>query len=112
MDVRRHDRLLHEIELRERADEDLYFTVRDRELLRKLHEAGEEQHRELVRDLAHERCPECGARLQRERHRGVSVRTCPHGHGLWLTEPEMRTLAKREHDSWIGRFFYRLKPLV
>jgi hypothetical protein len=43
-------------------------------------------------------------------HHGVTIEECPDRHGLWLTESEMHTLAKRGRNSWIGRYFYRLKP--
>jgi hypothetical protein len=105
------NRILRQIALRERAEEDRYFTARDRELIRKLHERTEEQDRTFVRDLARGRCPECGERLRPEHHRGVGFDACPEGHGMWMTEVEMRTLARREHDSWIGRYFYRPKAL-
>jgi len=108
---RKPDRILREIAFRERAEEDRYFTARDRELLRKLHEATEEQDRTFVRELARCRCPVCGARLRAEHHRGVVFEACPERHGMWMTEAEMRTLARREHDSWIGRYLYRPKAL-
>jgi len=109
MTNRRPERLLRQIALKERAEEDRYFTARDHELLRKLHEATEEQDRAFVRELAHHRCPECGARLREDRNRGVTVRACPDGHGLWMTEMEMRTLGRRERNSWLGRYLYRPK---
>ena len=31
---------------------------------------------------------------------------------MWLTEAELHALAERERNSWIGRYFYRLKPVV
>ncbi len=55
------------------------------------------------------RCPDCGARLQRVRHYGVTIEECSGGHGMWLTASEMHTLAKRERQSWIGRYFLRPK---
>ena len=70
----RPERLLRQIALKERPEENPYFAARDRELLRKLHEATEDHDRGFVRELAHGRCPECGARLREERHRGVTFR--------------------------------------
>jgi len=95
-----------------RAEEDIYFAKRDRELIRRLHQGSEEEQRRRVRELSHMRCPECGARLARADHFGVIIEECPVGHGMWLTEVEMRTLARRERNSWIGRYFYRPKPVV
>ncbi len=53
------------------------------------------------------RCPDCGALLERVTLHGVTVEHCPERHGLWMTESELHALAKRERDSWIGRYFYR-----
>lgn len=52
------------------------------------------------------RCPDCGVHLVGVAPHGVAIEHCPRGHGMWLTEVEMRTLANRERHSWIGRYFY------
>jgi uncharacterized protein with PIN domain len=102
-------RKLHE---RERADEDIFFAKRDRELIEKLRDVDDETQRRHIRELAYMRCPECGARLVRAQHYGVTIEECAAGHGMWLTESELHALAEREKNSWIGRYFYRLKPVV
>ena len=98
--------------LRERAEEDLYFARRDRDLLARLHEATEEEQRALVREIARLRCRECGARLVSATRYGVTIEECPRAHGMWMTGAEMRTLARRERNSWIARYFYRPKAVV
>ena len=112
MDVRERDPFVRKLELKERAEEDVFFAARDRELLARLHEQNEEEQRRRVRELARMRCPECGAGLVRVALRGVTIAECPLDHGMWLTEAEMRTLARRERNSWIGRYFYHPKPVV
>jgi len=112
MNTRKQQQLLRQGMLKEHRQEDMYFTARDRELLRRLHDAVEDEHRESVRELARARCPECGTHLERHAYRDVAVEACPVGHGLWMTEAEMRTLARRESSSWIGRYFYRPTPVV
>jgi hypothetical protein len=107
-----HDTFLDKVRLKERAEEDIYFGARDREILRDLHRQSEERQRALVRELSHMRCPECGARLKSVSHHAVIVEECPDGHGMWMTERERRDLARREKNSWIGRYLYRLKPVV
>ena len=102
------DTFTKKLKERERADEDIFFAKRDRELIEKLRE-GKRRH---LRELAYMRCPECGARLVRAQHYGVTIEECAGGHGMWLTESELHALAKRERNSWIGRYFYRLKPVV
>ena len=103
---------LRELKLREQAEEDIFFARRDRELIQRLRDAHDHALREHIRELTRMRCPHCGARLQRVEHHGVTVEECPSRHGMWLTQAELETLAKREHDSWIGRYFYRPKPVV
>ncbi len=104
--------LFRTLHAKEHEAEDAYFTARDRELIARLHAALEEEHREIVRELARSRCPECGARLQRHAYLGVTVDACPTGHGMWMTEGAMHTIARREHGSWISRYLYRPRPVV
>jgi hypothetical protein len=94
---------------KERAEEAVFFTKRDRALLEKLHDITDETQRRNLRQLTYLRCPDCGVRLERATRYGVTIDSCPEGHGLWLTEAEFHTLAKRERNSWIGRYLYRLK---
>ena|ERR1051326_7169525 len=110
MNVR--DQLTEKMRLKERAEEDVYFAARDRELLRRLAAGNDEEARRQLRELTHMRCPDCGARLAGVDHRGVHVEECPFGHGMWMTEVERRTLARREANSWIGRYLYGPKPVV
>lgn len=103
---------VEKLRLKERAEEDIYFARRDRELLRHLHDGTEEEKRRRVRELARMRCPECGAHLSPVTRRGITVKECPEGHGVWTTRGDMRTLARRESASWISRYFYPPKPVV
>jgi len=77
--------------------------------LRWLRDINDEDQRRHIRELAYMRCPDCGAPLKRAPHYGVTIEECPLGHGMWLTDAEMHTLAKRERNSWIGRYFFRPK---
>lgn len=97
---------LHE---KERAEEEVYFAKRDRELIAKLRDVKDEEQRRHIRELAYMRCPDCGSRLKRVTHFGINIEECPSGHGMWLTDLELHTLAKRERNSWIGRYFFRPK---
>lgn len=103
---------LRKVTLRERAEEDVFFARHDRELIQKLRDAHDAALHEHLQELTRMRCPDCGARLNRVAHHGVTVEECPTGHGLWLKQAEVETLAQRERDSWLGRYFYRLKPVV
>jgi hypothetical protein len=111
------DPLGEKLRTKERAEEDIFFAKRDQELIERLRKTIEEERH--VREQALMRCPDCGARLTKVTHYGVTVDECPTGHGMWLTQTEQDTLARRERDSarrerdsWIARYFYPLKPVV
>ena len=101
------DPLIEKLNEKEKAEEDIYFARRDRELIAKLREVRDEGQRRHIRELAYMRCPDCGARLKRATHHGVTIEECPAGHGMWMSEDELHALAKRERDSWIARYLYR-----
>jgi hypothetical protein len=105
------DRLGEKLHQKEKAEEDRYFAERDKAILEKLRGEKRAADETEIRQLAQERCPRCGARLVPVTHHGVAVDECPAGHGMWLDEGELATLAKRERDSWLGRFFFRPKPV-
>ena len=107
-----HDPLLGELRRRKRGEENAYFRARDRELIDRLHELRDDERRVRLRELVCGRCPECAARLVRVSHHDVTVDECPFGHGTWMTEREARALARRERNSWIARYLYRLRPVV
>lgn len=106
------DPLLEKLELRERAEENVYFAHLDRIRIAKLREMNDETRGREIRELVAMRCPECGAPLRRMTRHGVTVEQCPADHGLWMTEVERRTLAERERYSWIRRYLYRPKPVL
>lgn len=106
------DRLGDKLREKEQAEEDRYFKQRDQELLEKLRQSSRTANEDEVRELARDRCPRCGARLANVKHHGVGVDECPTGHGMWVDRDELETIAQRERDSWLGRYFYRPKPVV
>jgi uncharacterized protein with PIN domain len=105
--TRAGETLSEKLKEKERADENVFFARRDDELVAQLRAATNEAARRRILERAHLRCPDCGAGLVRATHHGVAIEECPDGHGLWLTAAELRTLARRERNSWIGRYFYR-----
>jgi hypothetical protein len=100
------------LEQKERAEEDLFFARRDRMLVEQARARREERRRRRLRALVHMRCPDCAATLVSVKHHGVTVEECPDGHGIWITETDLHTLARRERNSWFGRYFYRPRPLL
>src|SRR3990172_8052414 len=93
-----------------KAEEDRFFAQRDQALLEKLRQQNLAAEEEKVRALALMRCPKCGEKLNTLELYGVHVEECPAGHGMWLDAGELKPLAERERDSWLGRFFFRPKP--
>ncbi|HLK10951.1 MAG TPA: zf-TFIIB domain-containing protein [Candidatus Binatia bacterium] len=106
------DEFPEKLEQKERAEEDLFFARRDRMLVEQARARREDRRRRRLQALVRMRCPDCGAQLVSVKHHGVAVEECPAGHGLWMTRAELHTLARRERDSWIGRYFYRPRPLL
>lgn len=106
------DRLGDTLAKKEKAEEDLYFKQKEAEALAKLRQAGRSANEDEIRELARDRCPRCGERLASMKLHGVAVEECPAGHGSWLEKGEIEVLATRERDSWLGRYFFRPKPVV
>jgi hypothetical protein len=96
------DRFGDKLRDKERAEEDVYFSKRDKDLLDKmrLQKAGPPDATATMR------CPKDGAALVTVDHHGVSVEECPTCGGVWFNKGEMETVAKREKDSWLGRLVY------
>jgi hypothetical protein len=99
------DRLGKRLKEKEKGEEDRYFAEKDRAALERLKKA---QNLDVVA-LALGHCPRCGAALVPTKLHGVEVRQCPADCGLWLDKGELEVIAQREHDSWLGRLFYRPK---
>jgi len=55
------------------------------------------------------KCPNCNVTLLMSERQGVEIDYCPDCRGVWLDKGEIELIAKREHDSWLGRVFYRPK---
>jgi hypothetical protein len=90
---------------KERADEDLYFAKRDRQLMEKLRQQDDAGREAELQDLARGRCPRCGERLTHRVIEDVEVDECASHHGMWLDRGELEILSQREGESWLGRLF-------
>jgi TFIIB-like protein len=99
------DALVDTLTQRERAEEDVYFARRDRELLERERARRREGEEERVRRSARMRCPECGVHLVDVRRRGIVTEECPAGHGFWAKPGAIRERIAREHDSWLDRWY-------
>jgi hypothetical protein len=101
------DRMGDKLRDKERAEEDRFFQERDRQALEKLRAKGAEAEAQELRELVRDRCPRGGDRRLPVELPGVTVDAGPAGHGLWADQGELEAIAKRERDSWFGRFFFR-----
>jgi uncharacterized protein with PIN domain len=101
------DRLGGKLKEKEKAEEDRYFAERDRELLEKLRQQQSSAEETELRQKALMRCPKCGEKLVSLQHHEVTVEECPSCRGMWLDRGELETLAQRENESWLARFFRR-----
>jgi uncharacterized protein len=104
------DRLGDKLRQVERGREDQYFAERDRQLVEQLRRAKTEEVEGKLKEVAHMRCPKCGARLGQRRLHGVSVDECPSCHGVWLDEGELQQIASAETEGWIARWLRREFP--
>ena len=100
------DRFGELLQLRERGEEGVFFHRRDDELIARIRALRREAEEMRARQLAHMRCPECGAELVEVVRRGVSTEECPKGHGLWVPRGALKTIPKRERDSWFDRYVH------
>lgn len=101
------DRLGEKLHDVEKAREDKYFAERDRALIQKLKAESSGEQVEAVKELAHMRCPKCGAHLATTEYLGVTVEECPVCHGMWLDKGELEVIADREKAGWLARFLGR-----
>jgi hypothetical protein len=101
------DRLGAKIRDKEKAEEDRYFAKRDRELIEKLKQQQAAAGETEIRQQALMRCPKCGEKLASLQYNEVTVEECPSCKGMWLDRGELETVAQRENEGWLGRFFRR-----
>jgi hypothetical protein len=92
---------------KEKVEEDGFIREREAAALARLRQQKEARQADQARAQVLGRCPKCGEPLAAVEHYGVTVKECPGCHGMWVDQGELETLASRERDSWLGRFFYR-----
>jgi hypothetical protein len=106
------DRLGETLRLKERAEEDLYFASRDRELLARLKHAAEAERDKTLRPLARARCPVCEERLSTHSLHGARIEACPSCEGCWLDKDVRQQLSVGARESWIEHFLTGLSHLL
>ena len=96
------DPLGDKLRKKEHAEEERFIQEREKALLERLRKQGENAAAAPVEP----RCPRDAGLLVARELLGVTVQECPKCEGTWLDRGELETVARREHDSWLGRLFF------
>jgi hypothetical protein len=99
------DRLGKKLKDREKAEEDLFFEKQDAEKLARLKATAEQAIAAPPPGKGF--CPWCNTPLVHVKMHGIGVEQCPKDCGIWLAADQVETLAQREHDGWLAKYFYR-----
>lgn len=90
----------------ERANEDIYFAAKDRELIEEM-----KAHFHKVEAAAREKraqiCPKCSGSLEKYRFMGFVLDRCESCEGIWLEKGEMEAILRRAARGPLGAFLDR-----
>jgi hypothetical protein len=98
------DRFGNKLRDKEKAEENLYFAERDKELLKKL---KPKQPAEVPMPTM--LCPKCNGKLIERTFRDVVIDECSGCKGIWLDKGELEALTEPEQAGWIAAFLGRKK---
>lgn len=90
---------------RKKAQEDEYFIKKERELLAKLRTKQDAEAKESIQKLCHMRCPKCGEPLKERSFQKILIDQCTGCNGIWLDAGELDSVAEKEDESWLGKFW-------
>jgi len=92
---------------RRRALEEDYFRRKDRESIRRLREAREEEARARGEETATLNCPRCDGRLHERTYDDVNIDQCDRCEGIWLDAGEFEQLVRQESETgrWLRVFW-------
>ena len=99
------DRFGDKLREKERGEEAQYFAKRDRELIEKKPTPVERPDEVSIREAALRRCPECAKRLANRSFDAIALAECPYCRGIWISRDGIESVARREGESFLGRFF-------
>ena len=88
-----------------------YFFLNDQKLIIEQHNAEDEARRleeaAQKRQLHWMKCPKCGEPLQERSFQKIQIDQCTGCNGIWLDPGELEQVAKKENDSWLGKFWQK-----
>ncbi|MGH7769444.1 MAG: zf-TFIIB domain-containing protein [Candidatus Binatia bacterium] len=90
----------------ERAQEDLYFAAKDRELFEEMKAQARKVEATLGEKYART-CPKCAGKLQSYRFMDVVLDRCEGCEGLWLEKGELEGILRRAARGPLGAFLDR-----
>jgi hypothetical protein len=92
------DRFGDTMRLFERAQEDIYFAAKDRELIEKLKARLKKVERSEEKSL----CPKCPGKLESYEFMEFTLDHCPGCGGVWLDKGELDGILKKVTRSSLG----------
>lgn len=94
---------------RKKAMEDEYFVKKEKELLEKLKAKQEKESKQNLKAAASMRCPKCGEPLKERSFQKIAIDQCTGCGGIWLDPGELEQIAKKDDESWLGKFWGKQK---
>ncbi|HTM08088.1 MAG TPA: zf-TFIIB domain-containing protein [Verrucomicrobiae bacterium] len=94
---------------RKKALEDEYFVKKEKELIDKLKAKQDKESRQTLKQACSMRCPKCGEPLKERRFQKIAIDQCTGCGGIWLDPGELEQIAKKDDESWLGKFWGRDK---
>ena len=93
-----------EPEFVERANEDFYFAVKDRELIQDM---KDELHRKKAAEEQILNCPNCPGTLESYKYMEFNLHRCNQCQGIWLRSGELERVVTSATRGPLGAFFDR-----
>jgi Zn-finger nucleic acid-binding protein len=100
------DRFGAEVEFDERANEDMYFAVKEHELI----EGMKAEFRKIEaarREGQIVSCPKCPGRLEKYRFKGFALDRCASCEGIWLEKGQLAAILRQAARGPLGAFLDR-----
>jgi Zn-finger nucleic acid-binding protein len=96
----------HRNEFVERAEEDIYFAARDRELIEEM-KAHLQKVEAAMREEQILTCPKCPGKLESYRFMDFVLCRCESCEGVWLDKGELEGILRRAARGPLGAFLDR-----